>query len=102
MPSNIDPTQQLLKNYHDASQRISEYQQRGLDSDEQRKLHQELAAASRQLVSRSILSYKPAMLVYLAVELATLMRLLGQVEASQHLSLAGALMASSYAEKGTF
>lgn len=96
-------TNELLKNYHDASRRLEADQAWQLgQSEEWIKEQQRLCAGTRELVSRMILSDDPRSLMHLLGEIETLLRILGQPFMAKFLYVINDYLATKFAKNGNF
>ncbi len=98
MPSN---TQQLLKNYHDASKRV-EIIGGAFLAEKGKELDSQLLISARELVSRCILSDDPRSLVCLFLELEILLRVLGQLASAECAGHIHQHLAKFFEKFGTF
>lgn len=99
MPS--DSTKQLLANYHDASRRLQTIAGADLAAEDQEELNQ-LSSASREIVSRCILSDDPRSLVFLLAELGVLLKVLGQPQVAETLDYASDYLSAHYKKFGVY
>lgn len=81
MPSN---SIQLLKNYHDASQRIEAIRKDQCLSDEEKELYGQRTASARELISRCILSNDPSNFISLLKEIEIILKITGQSIAADY------------------
>ena len=95
-------TEQLLKDYHDASRRLEVWLDEPSLDEEFRKDHARLIASARELMSRCILSGDPRSLIALMQEMEYVLRIVGELYAADHVNTAGRRMATNFQRLGHF
>ena len=100
MPS--ESTEQLLANYHDASQRLQAIWESRLPTDEAKELYNQLTKANRELISRCILNDDPRGFVFLIEEMVIVLKILGQPTAANYLDIAVQHLIRCYEQFGSF
>ena len=73
-----------------------------LPTDEARKVYSQLSLASRELISRCILSDDPRSFVFLIEEMEIVLRIVGQPIAAEYLKIACQHLAQHFVRFGTF
>ena len=96
-------TNELLKNYHDASKRLERNQAWQLGQSEEWIAEQrQLCAGTRELISRMIMSNDPRSLLHLIGELEILLRILGQPFMAGFLHVINDFLTSCFEKNGKF
>lgn len=96
-------TNELLKNYHNASRRLERSQAWQLgQSEEWIKEQRRLCAGTRELISRMIMSDDPRSLMHLIGELEILLRILGQPFMAGFLHVINDYLTSRFEKNGSF